>query len=169
MIRLEKTRFGTITLDESAQIKFPRGLIGFSTETTFALLERERGPIAYLQSLMTPGIALPVIDARFLQPAYPDAAGDHLAGLAGVEPDDLLVLVVLAIEPDDGSLRANLLAPLVVDAKNRIGAQILLDPERYGPSVQIAEAMAKRTTPPTSGTRLVSTAPVPVIELATTG
>ena len=168
MIRLEKTRFGTISLDETTQIRFPRGLIGFSSETSFALLERERGPIAYLQSLSTPGIALPVIDARFLQPTYPETASEDLAGLAGVAPDDLLVLVVLAIEPDDGTLRANLLAPLVVDAKNRTGAQILLDPDRYGPSVQIAEATVKRTSPPSSGTRLVAST-APVAELATTG
>jgi flagellar assembly factor FliW len=145
MIRLEKTRFGTITIDESAEIRFARGLVGFSSENRFVLLERERGPIAYLQSLNTPSLALPVIDARHLQPAYPNAT-DDLASKAGIGSDDTLVLVVLAIDPLDGSLRANLLAPLVIDAKNRSGAQIILDPEHYGPSVQLGNAPEARET-----------------------
>lgn len=145
MIRLEKTRFGTITLDESTQIRFARGLVGFSSENRFALLERERGPIAYLQSLNTPSLALPVIDARHLQPAYPDAS-DDLAAKAGIGAEDSLVLVVLAIDPLDGTLRANLLAPLVIDAKNRNGAQIILDPEKYGPCVQLGNGPDTRET-----------------------
>ncbi len=158
MIRLEKTRFGTITIDESAEIRFARGLIGFSGETRFALLERERGPIAYLQSLNTPGLALPVVDARHLQPGYPET-GDDLAGKAGLDREDNLVLVVLAIDPLDGTLRANLLAPLVIDAKNRSGAQIILDPEKYGPSVQLGSAPGTRETDhPISAVRSVDSA-----------
>ncbi len=145
MIRLDNTRFGQIAVNESAEIRFPRGLIGFSSETRFILLERERGPIAYLQSLNNPGIALPVVDAAHLVPDYPAETSSELAHAAGLEPDDLLILVILAISPEDGSLRANLLAPLVIDSNARTGSQILLDPERYGASTRIGDPSARRS------------------------
>ncbi len=57
MIHLSNTRFGDISVEESSAIHFPRGIIGFSEETQFAIVERENGPIAYLQSLKTPRLA----------------------------------------------------------------------------------------------------------------
>jgi flagellar assembly factor FliW len=147
MIRLENTRFGTITLDPSAEIAFPRGLIGFASETRFALIERDRGAVSYLQSLITPGIALPVIDARMLQPTYPLGGSAELANAAGIpNADDMLALVVLAVDPQDRCLRANLLAPIVIDASSRKGAQVLLDSEKYGTSVPIADVPRRKPT-----------------------
>ncbi|NUO54593.1 MAG: flagellar assembly protein FliW [Polyangiaceae bacterium] len=149
MIRLENTRFGSISIDDSTQIAFPRGLIGFSTETRFVLIERDNGAIAYLQSLVNPAIALPVIDAAMLQPSYPLRGPEEMAQAAGIEKlEDMLALVVLAIDPADGCLRANLLAPIVIDASTRTGAQILLDADKYGASVPIDGVPAKQPKMP---------------------
>ncbi len=149
MTRLENTRFGSINVDDSTQIAFPRGLIGFSSETRFVLIERDQGAIAYLQSLVNPAIALPVIDAAMLQPSYPLRGPEEMAKAAGIEKlEDMLALVVLAIDPADGRLCANLLAPIVIDASTRVGAQILLDADKYGASVPIDGVPTNRPRSP---------------------
>lgn len=153
MIRLENTRFGSINIDDKTQIAFPHGLIGFSSETRFALIERggasSRGAIAYLQSLVNPAISLPVIDAAMLQPSYPLNGPEEMARAAGIEKvEDMLALVVLAVDPVDGRLRANLLAPIVIDASTRTGAQILLDADKYGPNIPIDGVPEKKPRNP---------------------
>ncbi|MBL8743835.1 MAG: flagellar assembly protein FliW [Myxococcales bacterium] len=140
MIHLSNTRFGDISVEESSAITFPRGIIGFSEEVRFTLLERTNGPIAYLQSLRNPRLALPIIDASLLAPTYPDGPREELANLVGIETSNMVVLVVVHVSPEDKRLRANLLAPIVVDVENRKAWQVILDPDTYGANVPIGDA-----------------------------
>ena len=141
MIHLSGTRFGDLSLEDHAEISFPDGIIGFSGETRFAILERTRGPIAYLQSLTTPRLALPMIDATILRPAYPDMPVEELAELTGARPAHIAILVIVAVDPFDSELRANLLAPVVIDVDARIGKQIILEDTHYTTSVHIGNRM----------------------------
>ena len=137
MIHLSSTRFGDLSLEDSAEILFPAGLIGFSRETRFAILERTKGPIGYLQSLSTPRLALPVIDGGILRPEYPGMSAEELASLTGVAPESMALLVVVAVDPFDTQLRANLLAPIVIDVESRTGKQLIFEGTTYGASVPI--------------------------------
>ena len=131
MMRITGTRFGEIELEDGKAIVFPRGLIGFPEARRYVLLERgSRGPVAWLQSLDTPELAFPVVDAAKIDGAYPDPAPAKLAHEAGISESQLAVLVVVAAENGKG-LVANLLAPLVVDLESRSGAQVVLDPRKY--------------------------------------
>jgi flagellar assembly factor FliW len=145
MIHLTNTRFGDISVEESSAITFPRGIIGFSEEVRFSILERTNGPIAYLQSLKNPRLALPIIDASLLAPSYPDGPREELANLVGIDATNMVVLVVVHVNPDDKRLRANLLAPIVVDVENRKAWQVILDPETYGANVPIGEPRTTTT------------------------
>ena len=130
MIRMNDTRFGNLEVPENTAIEFPQGIIGFSEETRFILIERNRGNIGYLQSLRTPSLALPVIDASRLEARYAEDVANDLAQ-QGEDTDNLAVMVVVYVHDEDRSLRANLLAPIVVDANTRQARQIILDPEKY--------------------------------------
>ena len=148
MIHLSNTRFGDISVEETSAITFPRGIIGFSEEVRFSIVERENGAIAYLQSLKNPRLALPIIDASLLAPTYPDGPREDLANLVGIDATSMVVLVVVHVNPEDKRLRANLLAPIVVDVENRKAWQVILDPETYGANVPIGEprTTANKTT-----------------------
>jgi flagellar assembly factor FliW len=137
MIQVQNTRFGSIDIDETAAIEFPQGIIGFSEETRFVLVERAAGKIAYLQSLRTPCLALPVLDATALEPSYAGDAAADLANVAGIDAANMAIIVVVYVNEEDRSLRANLLAPIVVDASARKAWQIILDPEKYAPNARI--------------------------------
>jgi len=130
MITISGTRWGTIEIEENAVITLEQGLIGFPNEKRFVLIQGKSAPIAFLQSIATPHIALPCVDAGALGDQYPrenPAALVREANIGGSKP---VMLVTLAIHPDN-SLCANLLAPIVIDAESRIGAQIVLDPRNY--------------------------------------
>lgn len=155
MIHLSNTRFGNISIENSAVIEFSRGIIGFSDETQFAILEREKGPIAYLQSLKNPKLALPILDASMLKPDYPDASRAEMAKAVNANEANLAILVVVHVDKSDGSLRANLLAPIVVDSETRKAWQIILDPEKYTANASLSAP--RDTTGTYSTTKSIAT------------
>jgi len=138
VIRLVGTRFGEIEVDESRAVAFPRGLIGFAEARRFALLEpRGRTSVAWLQSLDAPELAFPVMDGSSFGQGYPEPTPTQLAHDAGLATTgDVAVLVVVAARNRTG-LVANLLAPLVIDLENRVGAQVVLDYRRYSAAAPV--------------------------------
>ncbi len=142
MIRIEGTRFGLVEVEDEAVIRFPNGVIGFPEETGFVLLERgEERMVAYLQSVATPGLAFPVVDGAYFAD-YPQPSAETLAKSACIGIEDLAMLVIVAVQPKDKSLEANLLAPLVIDVKSRSGAQVVLDPRKYSAQTSLADPVA---------------------------
>jgi len=131
VIDLEQTRFGALCVADDCLITLRGGLLGFPDDTRFILIERERGPIAFLQSVDSPELAIPVLDGSKLTPPYPTHAPALLGRLAGAPADDLAVFVVVAVDAADRSLRANLVAPIVVDTATRKGSQIILPGAGY--------------------------------------
>jgi flagellar assembly factor FliW len=132
-MQLTDTRFGTIEIDESRTLTLPAGIIGFSAETRFALLEPPpSGMIAWLQSVRTPSLAFPVIAAAFFGDDYPRPALRVLGPRAqlGAAEDEWTALVVVASRR--GARIANLLAPIVINVATRTGAQVVLDSNVYG-------------------------------------
>jgi flagellar assembly factor FliW len=88
--------------------------------------------IAWLQSVRTPELALPVVGAHQFAPAYPDVplpAAAEQAGLSG-SPDDMTALVVLCATPGAPST-VNLAAPIIVNAATWTGAQAILEGTRF--------------------------------------
>jgi len=154
MLTIQGTRFGDVSVPEEAVIHFPRGLIGFAAEERFVLLERgPKSQIGYLQSVATPKLCFPVIDGSVAGGDYPRPEAPKLARAAGLNDEDVAVLVVVAISSPDKPLKANLLAPLVVDTKSRTGAQVVLDHRRFTAVADIdsdspPNSFSSRLTPP---------------------
>lgn len=138
MIRLNGTRFGEIEVDEGGAVAFPNGLFGFADAKRFVLLEPRaaRTHVAWLQSLDFPELAFPVMEGASFGPAYPEPSPPELANDAGLGSHDITVLVVVAAN-GPSRLVANLLAPLVIDLENRVGAQVVLDHRRFSPAASV--------------------------------
>jgi flagellar assembly factor FliW len=142
MIRLAKTRFGDIEVDDSRAVNFPRGLIGFPEARRFVLLEpRGRVQIAWLQSLDVPELAFPVVDGATLGNSYPQPPPQELARGAGLGATQLALLVIVASAGQHKNLVANLLAPLVVDLESRTGAQVVLDHRAFSASAPLGTSL----------------------------
>jgi len=130
---VESERFGTVDIDEADLIQFPAGIIGFPGEHHFVMIQtRESALVGWLQSVTSAWFALPVvsldvIDVDMTHFDLTDIAKQ--AGLSGREAT-LAVMVVLNVSALAGA-SVNLVAPIVVDAETRSGAQILLDATKY--------------------------------------
>ena len=130
---IQSDRFGSIDVDAQDTITFPRGIIGFADEHEFVLIRtRNANAIGWLQSANTPYMALPVVSAHVLMPKYPDVDIESYAETAGLgqSVEDLAVLVVLNAPPGIPAT-VNLVAPIIVNASTRKGAQVLLEGSHF--------------------------------------
>lgn len=147
MPSLETTQFGRIEYDEPAVVHFPQGLPAFESETRFLIIEQDStAPVVFLQSLSTPGLVFLTLPVRFLEPRYQlSIAPDDLAALglpADARPEDgadVLSLAILTVRPGK-PVTANLLAPVVIEARSRRAVQAVQPPGgRYSVEHQLTE------------------------------
>lgn len=107
-------------------VAFPNGLPGFEACHSFVLMQAEAlSPVQCLKAVNGPPASFLVIDPRRVLADYRcelSAADRHR--LAASEGDTLLWLVLLTIEMD-GTISANLRAPVVINPKHMIGHQVV--------------------------------------------
>lgn len=133
-MRIVSTRFGTIEIDPNEVIEFPQGMIGFPNETRYVLLlNGENSAIGWLQSTGNGSLAFPVVSSEALTVDY------SRMNLAVHEEDadgepDYAVMVVMTATGGGRAPTVNLLAPIVVNAKTRTGAQVIVDHPSYSTS-----------------------------------
>jgi flagellar assembly factor FliW len=133
MIIINSQRFGRIEISRDDVISFPTGIVGFPEDKEFILLRNERSDIiGWLQSVNNPALALPVVSAHCFGEEYPDVSVADAARNAGLDgdPEQLAVLVVLAALPGQPAT-VNLLAPIIISAETRTGAQVILEGTRF--------------------------------------
>ncbi|HEX2731313.1 MAG TPA: flagellar assembly protein FliW [Polyangiaceae bacterium] len=132
-MKINTTRFGTIECADDQTLTFPQGLIGFTEEHEFVMIPHGHSEmIAWLQSRKTPELAFPIVSAHAFAPDYPDVSVKESAHKAQLDggPDSYAMLVILSA-PRGQPATVNLLAPLVVNADTRRGAQVILENTRF--------------------------------------
>ena len=114
-------------------IDFPAGLVGFPRVHSFRLFEPAGGyPLKFLQSVEDPDISFTCMDVAAIRPDYEVPLGEEDASVLALEaPIDALVLALVVIPEDPRKMTANLAGPLVINAKTRIGRQVILNTEQY--------------------------------------
>jgi len=121
-------------VDANAVIRFPRGLIGFPSETHFVLLRRSgESHVGWLQSIHTSHLAFPVVSVDALAVDYPDVPLQELVACSGVAGGADAVAIMAVVTASGAGIQAtvNLLSPIVVNADTRTGSQVVLERTRY--------------------------------------
>ena len=132
-MKITTTRFGEIEVDESKVIDMPFGIPGFDEYRRFFIFGDEDQPIKWFQSLDKPEIALPIASPFLFVTDYEVELSDGDVEILKVEnPEDIAVFVVLVIPSGNPmGMTANLKAPIVINAKEKLGRQIILMDDRY--------------------------------------
>jgi len=129
-----KTRvFGEIEIDDAKIITFSNGIIGFPDLKKFTLLydAEKTGGIKWLQSLDEPAFAMPVMDPLYVKESYnPMVEDELLKPLGKLDPEEILVLVTVTVPKDLKQMSVNLQAPIIVNAENKTGCQIIIDNDK---------------------------------------
>lgn len=131
---VQTSRFSSVAFEPEDVILFPAGLIGMPQERRWVLLaDASADAVAWLQSLETPDLAVPVVSPRRFVSGYRlRVTRSELSQLELAENHQAFVLGVVAKNGD--SLTVNLKAPLVINLDKRLGRQVLAtddQPLRY--------------------------------------
>ncbi len=143
------TRFGELEVNPSQMIVFPHGVPGFEQSTRWMLFHEideqgnwANGMVVYLQSLDDGDVALPLTDPTLFGFNYElSLSDDEVAELKLEEPGDVMVLTTLSVRasaensgtrPGIADMYANIAAPILINAKSRIGLQKILSGKKAG-------------------------------------
>jgi flagellar assembly factor FliW len=133
-VQISTTRFGNITIDESRVIQMKGGgILGFEQLKRYVLLsQNEKIPFMWFQSIDDSSIAFVIINPFIIAPEYDLMISDNDTRFLEIKsPDDVVVLSVVTIRSDPFKVTANLRAPLVINQKNRLGKQVVLNETDY--------------------------------------
>jgi len=128
------TRFGEIEVNDNMVFDFLMPFIGYEKCTKYVLLEHNgSSSFRWLQSVEVPELAFAVASTSLLNLEYvidlPDSAVEKLK----IESiDDVLVLNVASIphnNPREATI--NLLAPIIMNLKDKVAGQVILTGSGY--------------------------------------
>ena len=122
--------FGEIEVDEKEVFEFPNGIIGFPEHKRFFFLKvmnhKLPFPIEVMHSFDSDNLAFFVVDPFHIAPNYSMMASmEELKDIDIQDITDVTMRIILRIEK--GKVYANLLAPIVLNIKNKRGKQFVLE------------------------------------------
>ncbi|MFD0590661.1 flagellar assembly protein FliW [Paenibacillus sp. GCM10027627] len=113
-------------------ISFQSGIPGFKDQKSFIVVEIEESPFKYLQSTDLAELSFVIVSPFDFFPEYEfDLSDDMRANLHIEDEADLLVFNIVSIRDELSSATVNLSAPLIINTKNRLGVQYILDNGTY--------------------------------------
>lgn len=126
-------RFGQIDVKDKDVITIPKGIIGFSQLTRYVILEMDEiTPFKWFQSLEDQQVAFVIMDPLKFFPGYePRINEKELEELNYTKSSDLITYVIVTVPLDTSQASANLLGPLVINIKKRLGKQAVISDSPY--------------------------------------
>ena len=110
---------------EQEVVLFPCGIAGFEACRGFVLLSAQTAPLQWLSSVDGPPASFLVVDPKRLLPTYRYALGKtDLERLRAADETKLLWLAIVLVE-SNGTVAANLRAPIVINPEAMIGLQAM--------------------------------------------
>ena len=122
--------FGEVEIDESTIINIPGGILGFERFTKYTLLSplgEDTFPM-WLQAVEEAQPCFVVYDPMLIYPDYVFEITDEEQAQLKISEDVPYRVLTVAIVPDDyKKTTINLRCPLVINTKENLAAQIILD------------------------------------------
>jgi flagellar assembly factor FliW len=130
-VKVQTKAFGPVEVEEWQSIVFPQGLFGFEELKDYVLLDAEKTPFYWLQSIDKTPVAFVVVNPFLIRPDYEvNIGGEELAEIGIQAPEKALILAIVTI-PLEGPMTVNLQGPLAINRDNRQGKQVILADSRW--------------------------------------
>lgn len=134
-MKYETARFGSVEIQDKDILLFPGALYGFDQEKEFVILPLDpkiESPMEWLQSLRSRELAFIVTDPFLFVPEYKMVLSDSEMDQLKLESmESVAVRVIVTIPKVHSEMTANLVAPLVINQKNRLAKQVVLTGVEY--------------------------------------
>jgi flagellar assembly factor FliW len=141
--------YGLIDVDERQKIHFPHGILGFEKLNDYVLLDAERQPFYWLQSLDVEQVAFILVNPFLFRPDYElDIDDSELSEIGISDAEKTLIFCIVTIPADGSPMTANLQGPLVINRDARKARQAILTDQRWKTKHDIvAELAAAKKAP----------------------
>lgn len=133
MMTVQTKYLGKVKVEEKNTVQFANGLPGFIDESQFILLNLPGNPVFQtLQSMKTPELAFIVTNPYdFYQDYTFELDNSILESLRIKNQEDVLVLTIVTLTSPFECSTINLKAPLIINAKQNVGKQYILNNDDY--------------------------------------
>jgi flagellar assembly factor FliW len=131
-VKVATKAYGLIDVDERQSISFSQGLLGFETYKNYLLIDAERQPFYWLQSMDKEKVAFILVNPFLFRPDYEvNISNEELAEIGIHSPEKALIFSIVTIPSDGSPMTANLQGPIVINRDTRMGKQAVLSDARW--------------------------------------
>lgn len=132
-MKIKSTRFGELNIPQDHVLHFDQGIPGFPNETEFAFFPYElNSPFAFLHSIRNADLTFLVVEPFSLLPQYTFELSDEYSLQIGVSTDNPpQIFNIVSIKDSLQESTVNLLAPIIVNWRDRKAKQIILERVEY--------------------------------------
>lgn len=125
--------FSNLVYSKDDIISFPAGIPGFEKSKEFVLASvPDYVPFEWLVCIDGSNLRFAIINPMLFRPDYtPAMVKEQLEDLRIEKPDDVLLYCIVTIRENPLESTANLIGPIIINKKQRVGKQIIIDDDRY--------------------------------------
>jgi len=141
-MKIKTTRFGTINTTKDKIIHMPFGMLGFPENKRFIIFRHnENSPFFWYQSVDDPMLAFVITSPFIFLPDYEVDAEEAAKEMSwdDISDNDIELYVVANIpkgKPEE--MTANLIGPILINAKNRQAVQMVISNSDYSHKFPLA-------------------------------
>lgn len=145
-MKIKTSRFGEIEVAPEEIVVFADGLLGFDDHHSFVILNPQEGsPFRWLQSTTDGDLAFVIIEPLNFMFEYDLEISDADAAFINLtQAEDAVLYTIVTIPANPSDMTANLQGPLVINAKNRKGRQVISNKPEHVLKARIIDEMKKR-------------------------
>lgn len=146
-MKISTSRFGTIEVSEDEIVYFEEGLLGFGDYHRYVILNasEKNTPFRWLQCLDEGNLAFVIIEPLNFMFEYDLDVSDADQEFVGLtRSEDAIIYTIVSIPANPQNMTANLQGPLLINAINRKGRQIISSNPRHSIKTKILDEMQIR-------------------------
>jgi flagellar assembly factor FliW len=169
-VKIKTVRFGELEVGSDEIISLPEGILGFPQLKQYCLVDPgDDTLILWLQALEDSQIAFPVLEPKIFKRDYiVKLSAQELKQLKLDNINQSIVFTILTIPKDVTQMTSNLKAPIVINLKDQIGRQVVLQENEYTLKhlmfrelkAQLATIEATKNAQATAETRRATSLPI---------
>lgn len=132
-MKLDTKYHGVKEFEEKDIINFNKGIPGFEDLKKFILFKVEDNEVfSILHSVEDDSVGLVVVSPFYLIKDYELRLDEEKINELKIDnPEDVLVLNTVTLSQKIENITVNLKAPIIINIKNNLGEQIILDNSKY--------------------------------------
>lgn len=133
-MKLYASSFGEIEINEEDILTFPEGIPGFEDSKRYIIINNpdEQNPFDWLQSVDNGDLAFVIINPFFVKPDYDIVIPQSALEKLKIKDESDVALYSIVVVPEKlEDMTVNLTGPIVINVREKLGKQIILDDHRY--------------------------------------